>query len=42
MKNKKYSLDSLLNDESFEKILNSLLEAGASDEELEEAFEELL
>ena len=40
--NKKYSLDSLLKDKEFEKILNSLLEAGASDEELEEALKELL
>ena len=39
---KKYSLNSLLKDKEFEKILNSLLEADASEEELEEALEELL
>ena len=39
---KKYSLNSLLKDEEFEKILNSLLEAGASEEELEKVLEELL
>ena len=39
---KKYSLNSLLNDKEFEKILNSLMEAGASDEELEEVLKELL
>ena len=39
---KKYSLNSLLKDEEFEKILNSLLEEETSDEELEEALEALL
>ena len=39
---KKYSLNSLLKDEEFEKILNSLLEEKTSDEELKEALEELL
>ena len=40
--NKIYSLNSLLNDEEFEKILDSLMEAGAAEEELEEALKELL
>ena len=39
---KKYSLNSLLKDEEFEKILNSLLEAKASEEELEEVLKDLL
>ena len=42
MKKKKYSLNSLLNDKEFEKILNSLLKEKSSDKELEEALEELL
>ena len=39
---KKYSLNSLLKDEEFEKILNSLLEEKTSDEELKEALKALL
>ena len=42
MKKKKYSLNSLLKDKEFEKILNSLLEAEASEEELEKVLEALL
>lgn len=39
---KKYSLNSLLNDKEFEKILNSLLEKKKSNKELEDSLEELL
>ena len=42
MKNKSYSLNSLLKDEEFEKILDSLLKEKSSDKELEEALEALL
>ena len=40
--NKTYSLNSLLNDKEFEKILDSLLKEKSSDEELEEALKALL
>ena len=39
---KKYSLNSLLKDEEFEQILDSLLKEKSSDEELEEALKALL
>ncbi len=38
---KEYSLSTLLNDEEFEKILSSLFEAGASEEEMNKALKAL-